>query len=206
MNERIKVLTMGVGVQKDRLECALMGWGDRKESWVVEDYVFPGNPNDPDDDCWNHLDGIIRQDFFKPNGQVIRIQVVLIDARFENVSVMNFCERFPYYQNGWRGVYPAYSKHSLSMIVKERNSTIMTPEILIDYQKLRFELYHNLQQHQEVLDTKKLAFAGLYRMYLKYFEILNAKRKACKQKEIRPDWQMFWDLFEDEVVKESAEV
>ncbi|KKL91166.1 hypothetical protein LCGC14_1897430, partial [marine sediment metagenome] len=108
VNERIKTLTMGVDVQGDRLECALLGWRDWKESWPVEYFVFPGNPNDPNDDCWNLLDEVIRQDFVKPSKEVLKIQVCLIDAPFENASVMNFCERFPYYANGWRGVYPAF--------------------------------------------------------------------------------------------------
>ena len=259
MNDRIKVLTMGVDIQKDRVEAALLGWTEWKESWAVEYYVFPGNTNDPGDICWNNLDEVIKQDFVKPDGQVLRIQVVLIDAPFENASVMNFCERFPYYPNGWRGVYPAYGKQTLSAIIKEHSSTIHTPEILVDDQKLKFELYTNLKRKtpaaganfpagymhfpddyaenyfeqlvaeevttitnnkgvetffiqntkkrkNEVLDTTKLALAGLYRMYFKYFEVLNANRKARKKKEIRPNWQTFWDLFEDEVVEEPAEV
>ncbi len=256
MNDRIKVLTMGADVQKDRVEATLIGWTDFKESWAVEYYVFPGNPNDPNDDCWNLFDEVIRQDFVKPNGQVLNIQVALVDAPFENASVMNFCERFPYYANGWRGVYPAYGKQTLSQIIKEHQSTITTPEILVDDQKLKFELYTNLKrktpaaghsfppgfmhfpndysedyfkqmvaeevtevvnnkgvstvfisnikQHKnEVLDTTKLALAGLYRMFFKYFEVVNALRKSRKQKEIRPGWQTFWDLFEDEIITED---
>ena len=59
------------------------------------------------------------------------------------------------------------------------------------------------QRRNEVLDTTKLALAGLYRMYLKYFDVLNANRKARKRKEIRPSWQIFWDLFDDEVVEDE---
>ena len=207
MHNRIKVLTMGAVVQKDRVEAALVGWANRKESWVIENYVFSGNPNDPIDDCWNLLDEAIRQEFIKPDGKILKIQVCLVDAAFNTSSVMTFCERFHYYHNGWRGVYPAYSKQSLSMIVKERNSTIMTPEILFDNQKLKFEIYTNLKQHRkEFLDTTKLALAGLYRMYFKYFETLNANRKARKCEEIRPNWQIFWDLFEDEIVKEIKDL
>ena len=258
INEHIKTLTMGVDVQGDRLECALMGWTEWKESWAVEYYVFPGNTNDPNDDCYNYLDEIIRQDFVKPSGEVLRIQVCLIDAPFETASVMNFCERFPYYQNGWRGVYPAFGKQTLSQVVKEHTSTISTPEILADDQRLKFEIYTNLkrktpaaghayppgfihfpndyseeyykqmvaeevtkitnnkgvetvfisntkQRRNEVLDTTKLALAGLYRMYLKYFEVLNVNRKARKRKEIRPSWQIFWDLFEGEEITEESE-
>ncbi len=258
MNDQIKVLTMGVDVQKDRVEAALMGWRDLKESWAVEYYVFSGNTNDPNDDCWNNLDEVVRQDFVKPNGEVLNIQVVLVDAPFENASVMNFCQRFPYYPNGWRGVYPAFGKLALSQIVKEHPSTIKTPEILVDDQKLKKELYDNLkrrapaaghsfpagfmhfpndyseeyfkqmvaeevtevvnnkgvstvfiqnikQHRNEVLDCTKLALAGLYRMFFKYFEVVNALRKARKQTEIKPGWETFWNIFENEVIEEAAE-
>jgi len=208
MNNRIKVLTMGAVVQKNCVEAALVGWADRKESWVIENYVFPGNPNDSDDDCWNSLDEVIIQDFFKTNGQVLKIQVCLIDATFENASVMNFCERFTQFYNNeyWRGVYPAYSKQSLSTIIKEHGSTIMTPEILVNYQKLEFELYNNLKQHREkVLNTTKLALAGLYQMFFKYFKALNAHRKFRKHEDIKPNWQTFWDMFEEEAVEEMKD-
>ncbi|KKM06431.1 hypothetical protein LCGC14_1744080, partial [marine sediment metagenome] len=61
------------------------------------------------------------------------------------------------------------------------------------------------QRRNEVLDTTKLALAGLYRMYLKYFEVLNVNRKARKRKEIRPNWQTFWDLFGGEEITEDEE-
>ncbi|GAH15819.1 unnamed protein product, partial [marine sediment metagenome] len=85
-------------------------------------------------------------------------------------------------------------------------STIMTPEILVNYQKLEFEIQNNLKQHrEEVLDMTKLALAGLYQMYFKYFEALNAYRKYRKHEEIKPNWQTFWNLLEEEIAEEMKE-
>ncbi len=256
INERVNVLTLGVDVHPDRLEATLIGWTERKESWAIEHYVFFGNTNDPNGECWHNLEEVIRQDYYKTNGEQIYLQVTLIDAPFENASVLSFCERFPYSANGWRGVYPAFGKQTLSLIVKEHDSTITIPELLVDDQKLKAEIYTNLkrktpaaghsyppgfmhfpndytedfykqltaeevreetnnrgvttifisntkQHRNEVLDNVKLALAGLYHMYLKYFKTTNAVRKARKQKEIRPDWRLFWELFEDEVIKDE---
>lgn len=146
INECVKMLTMGVDVQKDRLEASLMGWTDRKESWAIEHYFFQGNPNDPNDECWHNLEEIIKQDYYKTNGTRVFLQVTLIDAPFENASVMSFCENMPCEPGGWRGVYPAFGKQTLSQIVKEHESTIKVPEILVDDQKLKFELYNNLKR------------------------------------------------------------
>lgn len=37
-------LTVGVDVQKDRLEAFVWGWGYKKESWFVDHIVMPGDP------------------------------------------------------------------------------------------------------------------------------------------------------------------
>ena len=246
INERVHILDLGVDVHPDRLEAHLIGWTRRKESWSIEYYVFQGNTNDPNDDSWDNLEEVIRDEYKKENGDVIKIQVAFIDAGgTASGSVMNFCERFPYNPRHWAGVYPIFGKQTQSSIVKEHASTIGTPEILIDDQKLKFEIYSSLkrkvpaaghkfptgflhfpcdyseefykqlvseevheiinnkgvsswfisntkQRRNETLDTTKMCLAGLYYIYFTYFKLLNAQRKLRKQKEIKPNWEMFW--------------
>ena len=251
INENVCVLTLGADVQKDRIEAALMGWAPHKESWAIEFFTFPGNTNDPTDDCWHSLEEVIRNEYTKTNGDSIKMQIAFVDAPFENASVMDFCQRFTYSPNSWVGVYPVFGRQTLSSIIKEHTSTIATPEILMNDQQLKFEIYTNLkrkipvqghgfppgfihfpddygedyyrqmvaeevtetinnkgistlfisntkQRRNEVLDCTKMCLAGLYYMYLTYFKIWNAQRKARKQKEIRPDWSVFWSLFGEE--------
>ncbi len=252
INERVHVLTLGTDVHPDRLEAALVGYTRRKECWAVEYYNIAGNTNDPNDPCWDTLEEIIKTEYEKENKEVINIQVAFIDAQGSASDVVKaFCERFPYSPNSWRGVYPVLGKQTLSAIVKEHPSTILTPEILIDDQKLKFEIYSSLkrkepaaghsfpngymhfpndyseefykqlvaeevteiinnkgvaswfisntkQRRNEVLDTTKMCLGGLYYMYLTYFKIFNARRKAKKQKELRPDWNIFWSLYDSE--------
>ncbi len=52
------------------------------------------------------------------------------------------------------------------------------------------------QLRNETLDTYKEALGALYYMYLTYFKLLNLRRKAQKKKEIRPDWNLFWGLYD----------
>lgn len=146
INERIKILTLGCDVQGNRIEYALMGWTDKRESWAVDYDIFTGDPNDPNDPLWDKLEEVLTKEYEKENGNSIRIQIALIDAPYSNEAVMAFCERFPYNPNSYQGVYPCFGKQTLSAIVKPHDSTISTPEILLDEQKLKREIYNNLKR------------------------------------------------------------
>lgn len=50
----VYILTAGIDVQDDRLECELVGWGESEESWSIEYQVIPGDPARPD--LWRELD------------------------------------------------------------------------------------------------------------------------------------------------------
>ena len=53
-------------------------------------------------------------------------------------------------------------------------------------------IHNTKQRRNETLDTFKMCLAGIYYIYLTYFKLLNASRKAKKKKEIKPTWEMFW--------------
>lgn len=146
--EDVRMINLGCDVQKDRLEAQIMGWSTRMESWVIEYFVLAGNPNDPNDKCWNKLEEIILNEYETLDGRKIRLQTAFIDAPYENASVMAFCERFSIYYNpkSWVGVYPVFGKNTGSYTVKEHTSTISTPEILMNDQKLKHDVYSNLRR------------------------------------------------------------
>ena len=52
--EKVNVLTAGVDVQDDRLECEVVGWGSDEESWGIYYKVFIGNPAETH--VWNQLE------------------------------------------------------------------------------------------------------------------------------------------------------
>jgi len=144
----VKFMALGCDVQKDRLECQITGYAPRMESWVIDYHVLSGNPNDPNDKCWNKLEEIILKEYNKIDGTQIRLQTALIDAPYENASVMAFCSRFSIYYNpnSWVGVFPAFGKQTASYIVKEHKSTISVPEILMHDQRLKGEIYGHLKK------------------------------------------------------------
>jgi len=74
----VRLLTMGVDVQDDRLEALIVGWGPGEEAWVIERTPLPGDP--ARDDCWRELDELLMFDWPHADGGTLRILCTLVDA------------------------------------------------------------------------------------------------------------------------------
>ena len=74
----VLLLTAGVDVQRDRLECSVYGWGIGKECWGIEHRVIAGVPDD--DDTWKKLDEILRKPRKLANGAEISVACTCVDS------------------------------------------------------------------------------------------------------------------------------
>jgi phage terminase large subunit GpA-like protein len=74
----IIVLTAGVDVQDDRLECEVVGWGKDGESWSVEYVVLDGDPSGLE--LWATLDDFLKSSYPLASGAVVKISAVAIDS------------------------------------------------------------------------------------------------------------------------------
>lgn len=103
----VLVLTAGVDVQKDRIECEVVGWGRDHESWSIDYKVFHGSPGieiseqfDTSDDTeplssvWNDLADFLQGSFEGVGGQAFRIQCVGVDSGYLATTVYKFCKRY----------------------------------------------------------------------------------------------------------------
>lgn len=86
----VVLLTAGVDVQADRLECEVVGWGVGEETWSVDYFVIEGDPTGPQ--VWQDLDGVLlrrwdRQSDMPPLG----IAAAAVDSGFETQQVYRFC-------------------------------------------------------------------------------------------------------------------
>jgi len=72
------VLTAGVDVQDDRLECEVILWGIGEESWGVEHKVFMGPPARPE--VWAALDTFLMKSWKTKAGLELRLSAVCIDT------------------------------------------------------------------------------------------------------------------------------
>lgn len=86
-------LTLGVDVQKDRIECELVGWGLGKESWSIDYQVFRGDTAQPE--VWKELEVYMGGTFPTHDDAEMPIKMVAIDSGFNTQHVYAFCRRFP---------------------------------------------------------------------------------------------------------------
>ena len=76
---RALVLTAGIDVQDNRLECSVYGWGRGEEGWLVHDTVIHGDPSERD--TWNQLEGFLWGDgFAHESGAVLYPEVTAVDT------------------------------------------------------------------------------------------------------------------------------
>jgi len=72
------LLTAGVDVQDDRLECLVKGWGLKDESWFVDYRKIYGSPGRLD--TWTMLDDFLKSTFKHESGLTMRITATAIDS------------------------------------------------------------------------------------------------------------------------------
>ena len=74
----VLILTAGVDVQHDRLECTVYGWGIGKECWGIEHRIIYGSPELPD--TWTQLDGFLQKPRYMENGTSLSIACTCVDS------------------------------------------------------------------------------------------------------------------------------
>jgi phage terminase large subunit GpA-like protein len=74
----VGILTASVDVQGDRLECAVKGWGDGEESWLISYQQFFGDPGQAD--VWKELDEFLVTRFKHAGGIEVGIKTTMIDS------------------------------------------------------------------------------------------------------------------------------
>lgn len=72
------VLTAGVDIQRDRLECQLVAWGRKMQSWSVAYHVVKGDPNQLQ--VWKDLKKILDANYLHANGVPMSIRQIAIDS------------------------------------------------------------------------------------------------------------------------------
>lgn len=109
----VLALTAGVDVQKDRLECEIVGWGVYEESWSIDYSVFSGNTDFLGDENgldpvtgnltpWRQLSDHLYNRWGMANGCVLPVECTLIDAGWKPEVVHLFCK-----SHEARRVYPS---------------------------------------------------------------------------------------------------
>lgn len=85
----VGALVASVDVQGDRLEAKVLGFGAGEESWLIAFSQFHGDPAQAK--VWAALDEFLKQTFEHESGRRFKIDIVVVDAKFQSEAVYKFC-------------------------------------------------------------------------------------------------------------------
>lgn len=87
------LITAGVDVQADRLECSIWGWGEKEEAWLIYHAVLWGDPLE--DSVWVELDLLLDNTIDHESGGKLRITSIAIDTGYLPNQIYIFVRRRP---------------------------------------------------------------------------------------------------------------
>jgi phage terminase large subunit GpA-like protein len=85
----VRVLTVGVDVQQNRVEVEVVGWGSGKQSWGIEYRVIAGDPHHAI--VWRELDDLLQRNWQRADGALLPISCTAIDSGYATTHVYAFC-------------------------------------------------------------------------------------------------------------------
>jgi phage terminase large subunit GpA-like protein len=91
--EGVAFLTAGVDVQKDRLECEIVGWGKGKQSWSIDYRTLMGETSTQDP--YKKLDELLNETWTLSNGVETKIKVLAIDSGYNTGHVYTWARSYP---------------------------------------------------------------------------------------------------------------
>jgi phage terminase large subunit GpA-like protein len=87
------LLTAGVDVQADRLECSIWGWGEKSEAWLIFHTVLWGDP--AEEGVWTELDLFLDSRIDRESEGTIGITATAIDTGYLPQVAYNFVRLRP---------------------------------------------------------------------------------------------------------------
>ena len=88
----VSFITVGVDVQKDRLELQVVGWGKRKRSWSVDYRVLSGDTSQPE--VWAELEKVVGESWTRQDGTELPMLLMAVDSGYNTQHVYDFCRKF----------------------------------------------------------------------------------------------------------------
>lgn len=89
----VGLLTAGVDIQADRIECEVVGWGPRFCTWSITYNVIKGSTADPS--TWDRLATVLDGCYARSDGRTFEIRKVAIDSGYNTQEVYRFSLQRP---------------------------------------------------------------------------------------------------------------
>jgi phage terminase large subunit GpA-like protein len=180
------VLTAGVDVQKDRLECEIVAWGLGKESWSVDYVVIPSPPSSPE--AWQRLKNLLDTTFqFENSNDGLQISMMAVDAGYATQEVYNWVrQQSPYRVMAVKGtdkmLVPLGSPSRVEVNIGGRKLSRGVKLWPVGVSILKSELYSWLRQSRPIDSENQgmVGFAHFPKYDPEYFKQLTAEQLVTK--------------------------
>jgi phage terminase large subunit GpA-like protein len=91
----VRLVTIGVDVQKDRLVYEVVGWGRGKTSWSIEAGILVGETADLERGPWPQLDALLARPIPHERGSLLTAAMLSIDTGYNTSQVYAWARRYP---------------------------------------------------------------------------------------------------------------
>lgn len=183
------VLTAGVDVQKDRLECEIVAWGLQKESWSVDYVIIPHSPATAE--AWQGLQNVLETIYPLEDQEIgdrdlgLPISMMAVDAGYSTQEVYNWVrQQNPYRVMAIKGVdkalMPLGAPSRVEVNVGGRKLSRGLKLWPVGVSLLKSELFSWLKQSKPVLNEVKLGYAHFPKYDPEYFKQLTAEQLVTK--------------------------
>lgn len=178
------VITAGVDVQPDRLECEIVAWGKNKESWSVAYHQFMGDT--AQDEVWDELEKLMVDGrWLTSQGNVIQIRTMAVDTGFNTHRVYDWirkvnmiCGDRVLAIKGQGSLASAIGRPKL-MDINYQGKTVKRGLLLwpvgVDY--IKSEVYGRLRQEMRPDGTYPKGYCHFPQYDTEYFKMLTAEEK-----------------------------
>lgn len=177
------VLTCGVDVQIDRLECSTWLWGRGDESWLIEHIILNGDPDQPD--VWLGLDDLLKKQYKRADGALLRIHTCCVDSGGANTDAV-----YAYTKNKHRRrVYAIKGKEgNRSIFPPKKSKSTRAVMYMVGVDTAKMSLYNSLLVKQP--GAKYVHFPDLIQDQPDYFDQLT--REKYRRKFVRGKPTIQW--------------
>ena len=84
------IITAGVDVQKNRIECEIVAWGEGMRSWSVDMVVLPGATDTVSGGAWLLLDQLFANTWPRVNGSPVGLSMMAVDSGYNTQVVYSW--------------------------------------------------------------------------------------------------------------------
>lgn len=143
------VLTAGVDVQADRLECEVVAWAESGESWSVEYAVIDGNPRlkaDHPGSPWKRLDELLMDAWPREGGGKLAVSAACIDSGYIPDEVYAYTR--PRERRGFVAVKGAAGQGAPAIKARTRNNRAKALLLTLGVDTLKSRVYDRLKVHE----------------------------------------------------------